>query len=270
MTPTIELTETTLQDRFGLDFDELQKRLHRTDAELQEALGREQVLEQTRAFIAHEFRNTITPLSVYAQMLAEELAKPELNKEKLSKLTERIIKHTHTASDIVDEYVDYSRPLKPDFQLVDIGLLLQEVAAQYKTLCATQNIEIFSKLDVPVKAEADRQMLAQVFHHLLENAIEAMTKGGYLSIEAIPGNDVVFIGIGDEGDGVVDEYLAHAFELGFTTKLGRRSAGIGLALARRIIEAHNGTIKIENKLHERGARVIIALPTSQPGNSCDK
>jgi signal transduction histidine kinase len=270
MTSTIETPETVIRDRFGLNPDELRKRLNVTDAELQAALAREQVLERTRSFIAHEFRNTIVPLNVYAQMLAEEVAKPEPDRSKLSKLTGRIIKHTNTASDIVDEYIDYSRPLKPDFQMVDIESLLRNVAAGYETICAAQNIEIFYKFYVSVKAEADPQMLAQVFRELIENAIEAMARGGYLIIEAMPFQDSVIIGIGDEGEGVAEEYLPHAFKLGYTTKLGRRSAGLGLALSRRIIEAHNGTITIENKPSEKGARVIIALPVSHLVTSRDK
>ena len=267
MTPTIEVEELALQDTLELNFEEIQKRLHKTDAELQAAVEKNQLLEQTRAFIAHEFRNAIVPLSVNAQMLAEELAKPDSNKEKLGNLAQRIIKQSHAAGNIVDEYVDYSRPLNPNFELVNIGDILNQVQEEYTAEYKKRNIEILYDKKSAVVA-VDKQMMAQVFRNLLNNTLEAIEECGFLTITVFVHDGIVGVVFRDTGPGFPDEYLSRAFAFGVTTRFGKRGAGIGLALSQRLVQANRGDITINNwpswPLREvSGALVIIALPNPQ-------
>src|SRR5712692_2582280 len=233
--------------------------------ELKTKQERERALEETRAFIAHEFRHALTPLNAYVKMLDEALNRPNIDKDKLSSLTARIRKQTDTAFDLVNQYLDYSRPLKPQFALTDINDLLQQSLEEFKTEFVNRKIVLRSQFAENARAEVDKKMLCQVLRNILANAIQAMDQDARLDVTTYVEEGSVAISISDTGAGIKSELLDHIFEIGFTTKSGVRGAGVGLALSKRIIEeAHNGSLAITNNRNGRGATVVISLPTKQP------
>jgi len=225
---------------------------------------RERVLEETRAFIAHEFRHALTPLNAYVKMLDETLSQPELDKGRLSSLTARIRKQTGAAFALVDQYMDYSRPLSPQFAQTDINKLLEESLEEFKAELENRKIVLHSQFAQNANAEADRQMLTQVLRNVIANAIQSVGEDGNLAIATeITENNVVIV-ISDTGTGVQPEHLPRIFDIGFTTKSDRRGVGVGLALSKRIIEeAHNGSISVTNNTDISGATVTISLPKKQ-------
>lgn len=223
---------------------------------------RERALEETRAFIAHEFRHALTPLNAYVKMLDETLSQPKLDKEKLSSLMTRIRKQTDAAFDLVNRYLDYSRPLSPQFALTDINEILEHSLEEFKAEFENRNITLQSQFVENANAEVDKKMLTQVLRNVIANAIQAMDRDGGLTIATQIDENSVVITIRDTGTGVNPEHLSHIFEIGFTT--GKRGTGVGLALSKRIIEeAHNGSISIINNTDSLGATVIIGLPKKQ-------
>ncbi|MGI9104856.1 MAG: ATP-binding protein [Pyrinomonadaceae bacterium] len=225
---------------------------------------RERALEETRAFIAHEFRHALTPLNAYVKMLDEALTQPEINKEKLSSLTARIRKQTGAAFALVDQYMDYSRPLSPQFAQTDINNLLDESLEEFKAEFENRKIVLHSQFVQNANAEVDKQMLTQVVRNVIANAIQSIDEDGSLAVVTeIDENNVVII-ISDTGTGVKVEHLPRIFDIGFTTKSDRRGVGVGLALSKRIVEeAHNGSIAVTNNTDSSGATVIISLPKKQ-------
>ncbi len=226
--------------------------------------ARERALEETRAFIAHEFRHALTPLNAYVKMLDDALAQPDINKEKLSSLSARIRRQTDTAFDLVNQYMDYSRPLTPQFALVNLNDLLRQSLEGFKAELEDRKIVLQSQFSGNASAEVDEKMLAQVLRNVITNAIQAMDKDGSLIVETNLGEGEVVIAIRDTGAGIKPEHLPHIFEIGFTTKSGVQGVGVGLALSKRIIEeAHNGSIVIDNNTDRSGATVVITLPRKQ-------
>ena len=225
---------------------------------------RERALEETRAFIAHEFRHALTPLNAYAKMLDETVSQPELDKEKISSLTARIRKQTGAAFALVDQYMDYSRPLSPQFAPTDINNLLEESVDEFKAELESRKIILHSQFAQNVNAEVDKQMLTQVLRNVIANAIQSIGEDGDLAVVTEIDENNVVIAISDTGTGVKPEYLPRIFEIGFTTKSDRRGVGVGLALSKRIVEeAHNGSIAITNNTDSSGATVTISLPKKQ-------
>ena len=263
----ISLLESVWQDWEG--DKEVGRAAHRAAeqialSEIKAKAERVRALEETRAFITHEVRSAITPVSVYAEMMGEELAKPEPDKAKLEKFAQRILKQTHTANRVLNKYVDYSRPLHPIFEPMNMGLLLKQTLEEFAAICHKQKIKVCQKLSEEIIGLADKQMLSQVFRNLLNNAIEAMPQGGQLTVSAKSDGKRISITISDTGIGFKEEHLARVFELGFTTKLNQRGAGVGLALSRRLIEeAHNGSISLVNNPTGKGVLVTISLPLKQ-------
>jgi signal transduction histidine kinase len=232
--------------------------------ELKRKQERERALEETRAFIAHEFRHALTPLNAYVKMLDEALNQPGIDQDKLSSLTARIRKQTDAAFALVNQYLDYSRPLAPQFVHTDINDLLQQTLEEFKAELETRKIVVRSQFVENANAEVDKKMLAQVLRNVIANAIQAIDKDGNLVVVTKFGKNNVVMTIRDTGTGVRPEHLPQIFQIGFTTKSGVQGAGVGLALSRRIIEeAHNGSIAITNNTDGPGATVLITLPRKQ-------
>ena len=236
--------------------------------ELKRKAERERALEETRAFIAHEFRHALTPLNAYVKMLDEALTRPEIDKEKLSALTTRIRKQTDAAFGLVNQYMDYSRPLRPQFRQTDINELLRQSLDEFSAEFEKRNIILELHFAENASSEVDEQMLSQVLRNIIGNAVQAIEqakeKDGRLIITTLSDDGNVVVTIRDTGVGIKPEYLSHIFEIGFTSKSGARGSGIGLALSKRMVEeAHNGSITIANNTDGPGASVTLILPIKQ-------
>lgn len=231
---------------------------------LAEQIGREAALEETRAFIAHEVKSAIGPLRIVAQLLNEAVQSPGLDRDKLSEYTERILKQTEAAYEVVNQYVDYTKPLRLKRELTDINQLIEHSLAEVRADCGQRSINIIRRFEPAAHASVDRSLMSQVLRNVLHNAIEAMEGGGALTITTRLEENQIVIQVSDTGAGFKPDDVSRVFELGFTTKLGKRGAGIGLALARRIIgEGHDGSISVANNTEGKGATVIIKLPVTK-------
>jgi hypothetical protein len=125
------------------------------------------------------------------------------------------------------------------------------------------SLKISKKWGQGARALVDSSLVGQAVRNVILNAIEAMEGGGELTVATRQEVDRVIVAISDTGPGFKPEHLSRVFELGFTTKLGKRRAGVGLALVRRIVEqGHNGRVSITNNPGGVGATVTIGLPVA--------
>jgi signal transduction histidine kinase len=224
-----------------------------------EEIGREISLEDTRAFIAHEVKNAIVPLRIYAQLLIESMS-GDSDLEKAPELANRIIKQTDRAYDVVTQIVDYSRPFAPKFERADVNHLLSEATNEVREQCAQSKICIREELGRVAPVSIDRIDMAQALQNILLNAVQSMEGGGTLSVTSRQDGARVVVDISDTGKGVKAEDLPRVFDLGFTTKAGQHGSGIGLARVRRIVEEeHAGAVRMANNV-DRGATVSVFLP----------
>ncbi|MGH9844669.1 MAG: sensor histidine kinase [Blastocatellia bacterium] len=231
---------------------------------LAEEAGREQALEETRAFIAHEVRSAIGPLRIISQMLRDDLDRAGLNHAKATEYIERILQQSEAVYQVVRCYLDYTRPLDPQLIPTKLAPVLQDSLGEIRAECLNRKIQVALSVEPGTQALIDRELMAQVLRNVLQNAIEAMGAGGKLTLSARREKDWVVLEISDTGPGLKPEPLRRVFELGFTTKLGTQGAGVGLALARRIIhEAHSGQISLTNNPNGIGATVTIKLPLAE-------
>jgi signal transduction histidine kinase len=228
-----------------------------------EDVGREKALEETRAFIAHEVKSSIGPLRIVAKKLIEILDQTDLDRDRLLEYAKQILEDTDIAYDVVEQYVNYTKPLMPTLRLVDINQLLRESLNEMRAQCEHNNIFIVEELgEIKKKLLIDRSLFAQALRNIFLNAIEAIGSDGKLIIITRQELKRVTITISDTGPGIKRHHLKRVFDLGFTTKMGKQGAGLGLTLVRRIIEeGHNGQIKIANNAGTTGAFVRISLPT---------
>ncbi len=160
---------------------------------------------------------------------------------------------------MVDDFAIYARQPRPGtMQPVDVGALLQDVLALYENLRPHIALSLPSE---PLVVLGEPTRLRQVFHNLLQNAIDAQTDSTeprYDIVLEARGDEVV-LSFGDAGAGFPDSVLHRAFEPYVTTKA--KGTGLGLAIVKKIVDEHHGRVELANRT-PRGARVTLIFPRS--------
>jgi len=213
-----------------------------------------QALAEMSAVLAHEIRNPLGSLELFAGLLAESNLEGE---------TRRWIEHVQAGlrslSSTVNNVLDLHTQPPPERVPIDAGELLSWAYDFLLPLAhqARTELQMVNRLH-GVLVRADRHLLEQVLLNLALNAFHFMPSGGWLLIGGEPRvPDEIEIEVKDTGSGISEEALPQIFEAGFTTRPG--STGLGLAVCRRIVEQHGGTITVESQAG-RGATFRICLP----------
>jgi PAS domain S-box-containing protein len=232
-------------------------------------LDRLALLGEWSAVMAHEIRNPLAGMAAGIQHLLGKFPEGDERHEALT----RIRREGERVSRTIDDILLISRPPRLNLASCDISELLSDVVEQHRQKAATQRIEILTEYasDLP-ELRADRMRLEQVLSNLLANAIEAMPNGGPLKVsvrgpvEAAEGSETdgryVEVSIEDRGTGIRREDISKIFDPFFTTKPG--GTGLGLPIARRIVEEHKGELDISSE-EGIGTNVIVRLPLARGG-----
>jgi len=206
------------------------------------------------ANIAHEIRNPLASLRGSIEMLREGRI-PEKHRDKLMGIA---IDETERLNTIVTDFLTYSRPKPLDIQKVDLNTLLSDTLELLRN--RAQNMG-----DIIVRQESEGELLVsldtlkirQVFWNLGINALEAIEKGGELTVSTKGTNDRASIIFSDTGPGMSKDDLEKIFYPFHTTK--ERGTGLGLSIAHRIVEEHQGKIVVQSSPGS-GTTFEIILP----------
>jgi len=201
---------------------------------------------QLAAGIAHEIRNPLASMSASIQMLQQGLAPGVLGKED-SRLMLIIGKEIDRLNELISDFLNFVKPEKFNSEAVRLESLIMEVIDQARNAKEFQNsIELKTKCDKELVALGNSEKLKQVLWNLLSNAIQAMERPGQIEIgcEKVSPHWVCFW-VQDRGEGMTDEVIQHLYEPFFTTK--DRGTGLGLATVYKIVEAHQGEIRVQSK-----------------------
>lgn len=205
---------------------------------------------QLAAGIAHEIRNPLTALKGFTKLLDRDTNKKQYTQIMASEL-ERI-------ETIISELLMLARPQKLHFENVDVIRVLQEVIMLLDPQTLLNNVEIVTKIarDIP-PIRCIQNQLKQVFINLIKNGIEAMPHGGDLIIKVRLNEDNdIWMSFIDHGVGISEDKIAKLGSPFYTTK--EDGTGLGLMVSYKIIENHQGSIKIHSVLG-KGSTVDIIL-----------
>ena len=228
-----------------------------------EHLRRQQALVEMSALLAHEIRNPLGSLELFAGLLAEANLEGE---------SRRWIEHVQaglrTLSATVNNVLHLHNTPQPELAPTDAGQLLDWAYGFLLPLAKQARVEmqVINGLN-GVSIQADRHRLEQVLLNLALNAFRFMPGGGWLSLRGVEcasqgsGGDGVEIAVRDTGPGIAPDDLPRIFEAGFSTRAG--SSGLGLAVCRRILEQHGGSISVESR-PGYGATFRFRLPRNGP------
>jgi len=209
--------------------------------------------------LAHEIKNPLTPIQLSAERLAVKLAGKlgSADEEALLRGTHTIIAQVTAMKHMVDDFAIYARQPGPGkMQAVDVKSLLLDVLALYENLRPHLSLKL-PEHGAVIQGEPTR--LRQVFHNLLQNALDAQADVAEPVYEFVleARGDELTLSLADAGSGVPEAMLRRAFEPYVTTKA--KGTGLGLAIVKKIVEEHRGRVTIENR-RPRGARVTLHFP----------
>ncbi len=211
------------------------------------------LMGEMAANIAHEIRNPLGSIELYASLLARDL---EADPDK-KRLTSSIVKGVRTINSIISNTLLYTKELKitpKEHVLVDI---VDEVVLYLQHIIREKKVKLINLLDEELIIYCDADMLKQVVMNIIGNAVDAVKVGGEIKIQSNVDNNNTYLIIADNGSGIDDDMLSRLFMPFQTTKA--KGTGLGLSIAYKIIKAHNGDIVAESN-GKNYTKFVISLP----------
>ncbi len=232
------------------------------------AQGLEEGQRQRQAMVAdvaHELRTPLTVLRGYVEALKDGMAEPDA--DTLGVIHEEAV---HLQK-LVDDLQDLAQADAADLGLqpgpLDVTDILQSTAAGFHLQAEAKGVRIEVSAEPGVAVTADRRRIAQVIHNLVANALRYTADGGEIRLAAQALRDIVRVDVTDTGVGIAAEHLPHVFDRFYRVDPSRAretgGSGLGLTIARRIVEAHGGTMGVESAVG-RGTRFWFTLPRRAP------
>lgn len=224
------------------------------------------------AVLSHELRTPLTPaLAAVSGLLRTPAADPAELRESLN----LICRNIELEARLVDDLLDVTRITRGKLRInstpVDLNAVLQDALAM--TQADLREKRLTSVVDLaqgPLWVRGDAARLAQVFSNLLGNAAKFTPSGGQVSVRSLLADSKVRIEIADTGIGIAVEILPQIFDpfrqghVGTTRRFG--GLGLGLSVAKGLVEAHGGTITVQSGGHNQGANFTVELPALQDGS----
>ncbi len=217
----------------------------------------EQSTKQLLSGIAHEIKNPLGGMEIYAGLLNEEFSKNPLNrnfKEHKSYL-KKITQELHHLKQIVLEYLDYARPAGSTIEKVSIQSVCEDVFRILQPEMKQKNIHYHLTGEGVVLG--DKSKIRRVFLNLLKNSYEAVDESGEIGVNIQNSNESIKIKVFDNGKGISSDDLEKIFNPYFTTH--EKGYGLGLTIVKNIVDEMNGTIIVESEIG-KGTNLILEFP----------
>lgn len=252
----------------GTDFNDMVRQLrencqqceHLHNVHMQQAAHMASVGELA-AGLAHEIKNPLAGIAGAIDIIREELPPDHANRAILSEVQNECRRIKKTIANLLR----YATPQPPNLLMRDLQQTLEHALLMIEHLAEAGSVKLVREFDPDLPTlPHDQDQIEQVFRNLLLNALEATDKGGEIHVStrllASPGSrtpPAAEVIVADTGAGMAPDQVARIFKPFFTTK--QSGSGLGLAVSKRIVDQHGGTILVESELG-RGTRFIVRLP----------
>jgi len=243
--------------------------LHDVSQRLDASRDRERSLEASRrelvAWVSHDLRSPIAAVRAMAEALEDGVVD---DADSVLRYHRSIRQETERLSQLVDDLFELSRitagALAPDETTLPLGQLIDDVLDSVSTAALSRGIDVVAEIDDPTDAMVPGSYLRRALQNVLDNAIRHTPVGGTVSIGWSTRDGVVRIDVSDECGGIPTSDLPRVFDVAFRGDSARTrdhgGGGLGLAIARGLLDLHDGTIEVDNR--ERGCRFSLRLPGS--------
>jgi signal transduction histidine kinase len=210
--------------------------------------------------LAHEIRNPLNAMNMNLQMLEEELrARPEAVDPEQGELLDSTKREIKRLERLVNNFLAYARPARPRFERSDLNAVVQDVSRLLDADFRQSGVTLREDLEPLLPhVETDETQFKQALLNLMVNARQVMKEGGCVTVRTRAGSHgEVVIEVEDDGPGIPAEVRARIFEVFYSSRGG--GTGLGLPIARQIVERHGGTIEVDS-VEGRGTTFRIRLP----------
>jgi signal transduction histidine kinase len=246
-----------LADRAGIAIDNA--RLYR---ELQES---SRLKDEFLGVVSHELRTPLNALLGWTQVLRRGTA----GGVDAARALAAIERNARAQAQLVDDLLDTSRvvsgKLRIDLVPTDVGAVVQSTVESFRPLATARGVELVAPLDPALPlVPADASRLQQVVGNLLANALKFTPSGGRVDVSTLQRGSFIEIRVRDTGSGITPDFLPYVFDrfrqADSTTTRVYGGLGIGLAIARHLVELHGGRIHVSSEGENKGATFIVELP----------
>jgi signal transduction histidine kinase len=252
-------------------FDEMSERLMQREKELKESQNtlrradRLSSLGLLTAGLAHEIRNPLVAIRTFTQLLPERYNDAEF-REGFQGLA---LKEVDRICGLINDLLSFARPSRPKVVLENMNDVVDGITRILESEAKEKNVEITRDFTAGLPTVwIDREQMKQVFMNLILNAIQAMKRGGSISIATRPhskdqsgqAGQFVQVEIQDTGMGIPEENLDHIFDPFFTNK--DEGSGLGLSISHQIVQEHGGYITVESKAGV-GTSFFVNIPVGK-------
>jgi two-component system NtrC family sensor kinase len=250
-----------LIDQLQVNLERLSRSKEEIERAREAAIRAEQLASMGRlaSDIAHELSNPLGKIAAFAQLLRDNMATEDSRREDLT----TIVAEALHSREVLASLEGFARQREPHFQRVNLHQLVERAVEEAGPALALHEAELSIQVDPELpEITADPDLMAQVLVHLVTNSLEALDGVGKVEILARASADQqsLELVVRDDGPGIDPHLLPRLCEPFVTTKSDRPGAGLGLAVAHGVVQAHGGTLEIASKVGV-GTSVTLRLPS---------
>lgn len=231
----------------------------------EEAQRAVQMRENVLAVVSHDLKNPLGSIIMANGLMAEKIAEEDLSVASLVRHTQIIGRATERMDRLITDLLDLASldagHLSMEQKPVEVGAILLEASETHSAFATSKGVRLISELepDLPLVV-CDRGRVQQVLTNLISNALKFTGEGGAVTLRAARLAGMVQLSVADTGAGIKPEHLGRLFERFWqASRTGRTGSGLGLTIARGIVEAHGGKIWAESELGA-GSKFTFTLP----------
>ena len=211
---------------------------------------------EVSASVAHGLKNPIAGLRAALQLLSI----PSITQEESKEIVLSLLREIDRLTERVNHLLNFVRPFHPNPTALSLYPMVVEAGRSLEWRLREKHIELhLPEPSVLPEVQADPSLLEEAFLIVLSNALDASPEGSRIECTVETNATHQWIRVTDEGDGISAEHMEHIFEQFYTTR--SRGIGLGLALCKKIMEAHHGSIELDSQEHQ-GTTVRLILPNT--------
>ncbi len=253
--------------------EERERLLATTREALADAQEAARLKDEFLATVSHELRNPLNAIVGWAHVLQGRDA--ELEPEGRRRALESIVRSAKTQARLVDDLLDVARVVSGKLglavEVVDLRRVVEGALSALAPQAEKKSVRVLSVLETDAPVLGDAARLQQVVFNLLDNAVKFTPSGGRVQVAILRRDSQVELSVTDDGQGIDPEFLPHVFDLFRQADAGSRrrhgGLGLGLAIARQLVEQHGGELTAASDGVGLGARFTLSLPVAPLGST---